>query len=421
MDKIKHFITDDLQWKVLSVILAVVLWFVCINVDNPTMSNKDTLLLEIKGLDVLTADKKMLLNESTVNSTTVSVKVRGKAAEVSNLRGKLNAYIDLSVFDVIGAGQTGVPLSTLIHVEKLGNYDFDILEHSPEKVEVTIDRRITLTKSISLDDDGTIVAEGYAYTTPIIEPATVQVTGAETQISKIKTMSVPVDLTDATETIYRTERVRAYDSDGKELSVDISTPQVSVTVPISKVGKAPVSKPTYTGKPAEGFAVSSVEYDLKELEIMGSKEDVEAFVAGKIKLTPVDIEGKTATQRATQDLRTSLTGTKLNLVNNTPYECNIIIRIEPLVTKTLIIPMEEIEKNGYTLGAQIISTEVEVEVEGLQRDIDALTKLAVSVNLSGLMPGNNAVAVDIAPAAGITIKRQTETVDILVAETAVEE
>lgn len=423
INKIKQFLTKDLQWKILSVILAVVLWFVCINIVNPITSGRETVTLEIRGLDVLDADKKILLNKNNLNSMVVSVEVRGKTSDVSSLRGKINAYIDLSVFEVLNASQIGSELSTQINIEKTGNYEFDILNWSPKNANVIIDNLVTETKTVTLNDKGTTVAEGYAYTNPTIEPATVQITGASQQIEKIKVLSATVDLTDATETIHINSSVKAYDKDGEEIFTDIAIePQsVSVTVPVSKVGKVSVMTPTYTGQPAEGYAVSGIDYDLKELEIMGTTEDVEEFIANKIKLAPVNIEGRSSTVRETQDLRTYLNDTRLNLVNNTPYECNITIRIEPLVTKTLTIPIEEVEVTGYTLGAQIMSTEIEVEIEGLSKDIDPITSLTASVDLSGLELGENAVPVTITPPKGVTVKQQTEIIDVLVTDITIEQ
>ena len=102
MNKFKEMLMKDFLWKLLSLAIAVILWFVVINLENPVETRNFTALLQIKNESVITERGQTISNYDEIAGRKITIKIRGQRLSLDRLyknRADIQAYIDLSLLD----------------------------------------------------------------------------------------------------------------------------------------------------------------------------------------------------------------------------------------------------------------------------------------------------------------------------------
>lgn len=70
--------TKDIGWKLLSLAIAVALWFMVINTENPLETRSYTASVQIQNEESLFERGYVVVNEDEINSTRVMVRLRAR-------------------------------------------------------------------------------------------------------------------------------------------------------------------------------------------------------------------------------------------------------------------------------------------------------------------------------------------------------
>ena len=72
----KSKFTMDIGWKLLSLIIAIGLWFMVINTENPVETRSYTAAIQLQNEEALTERGYVVVNDDELSSTRVTVRLR---------------------------------------------------------------------------------------------------------------------------------------------------------------------------------------------------------------------------------------------------------------------------------------------------------------------------------------------------------
>lgn len=274
MDKLFE---SDLYLKILSVALAIVLWFQVMGEMNPTLPN----VVRDIGIEMTNLPSGFVITDQA--PTTVSVKYSG-SGRID--RADIRATVDLR------NAQVG---ETKFNVQVAVPQGFQLVEVTPAQVTVTLDTVTSKQVSVAINLMGT-VAEDYATRSPSVAPTDLRVEGPATQVASVARLVGEVDVTGATESINRSVPVRAVDASNNEVAdVSIQPGVVSVMVPIVKLppGKLVDVKPRVTGTPASGLEVGTITVEPSSIKLRGDLSALNAITS--VATAAIDVSGAKAT------------------------------------------------------------------------------------------------------------------------------
>ena len=213
----------------------------------------------------------------------VKVKVSGPSAMVKTIQNTRNfdVYADLNG---LGVGTHRVKLKTSgINRELTARV-------IPSKISVKISQRETATLPIQVRFDSSRIAEGYAAGKATSSYQVAQISGSADDISKIDSVVADISLPrDTRESYSRNVILRAIDSNGRTLGVNISPETVRVNV---QVYRASASKKVSLNLVKRGQGVSGKSYELStdtsRVTIRGTKEALDNMSSLTV---PVSVAG----------------------------------------------------------------------------------------------------------------------------------
>lgn len=263
----KEKLTKNLGLKILSLFVAVLLWIVILNVDDPVVSEPfdDITVTKINENELKQKDK----TYEVISGETVDVVVKAKRSIIQNLRkSDIQAVADLSQLSVVNA--------TTIDVTIPRYGDLVEIKQNISTMKVSLENLITDQFRINIVANGTVSA-GYYVKDKTSSPNMMLVRGAESVVKQIKEVVVDVDVTNARASFLRTAIPKVYDMNGKLMDSDkisLNYEEVAVTVNLLQTKTVNLFI-ELTGEPAPGYEYVNFEYEPKEVTIAGEQSELE--------------------------------------------------------------------------------------------------------------------------------------------------
>jgi len=419
MNKLRALLAKrNIGWRLLSLVLAFFVWFVCITVVDPPKTITIPVRLQLRNEDALEKSNKILQNRVDLIGKEIRIEVQGNTKVIDALKDNaFTAYIDLGKAEILNATQINEYIMTNVIVPSIGD-DVKITRQEPMEIGIMLDKVIKKTFSITVSTAGA-VKEGYMAQTPIVSPGTVEIRGSQTALSTIAFMSVDANINEADKNIVFTDVPKAYDDNNNEVKADLfeftGSSVVTATIPVFKIAKLNINPPTVKGEPAEGYALNGTpDWMPKTVEVMGPAVDVDSSLP--IDLEPVDVTGLSEDFEAPYDLRAAL-GKNLRLVNADDNILTVSVKIEPVLTKEIIVPVKNLTGNSMLSGMQVetITEEVTVAVSGRQSIVEKMQTVSGSLPLTDITEeGEYELTVAWRPPAGVTIVSEPSIVQVVV-------
>jgi len=325
----KEKLTRNIGLKVLSIILATLLWVVIANTDDPVIpkSFRDV-PVEVLNEDVIASLKQVYeISEGETIDFTVEAR-RSIIDYLSEDDFKITAdFKHLSDVDA-------VPISITCPED-----DVEITEGKFQTM--IISRQVLLKKDfkVNIVENGE-VAEGYYIGEASASPNIIQVSGPKVRVERISEVVVEVDVTGATKSFKTNAVPQVLDSEGNPIDptkLTFSSDEVEVNIGLLNTKKITLMIST-TGDPAIGYEQTKVEYEPKEIMVAGEEEDLKNLSYLSIK---EDITGATENIEKEIDLQERLDDGIILVGEDQTAVVNITI--EKLETKEITILPEDIE------------------------------------------------------------------------------
>lgn len=394
---------EEVVYKILAVLLAILLWFYVLNLDNPTVEKPFSVSVEPLNLA-----PGLALVEPPGN---VEVRVRGTSLNALNSR-EIKAVVNLAGAK-LGEGTYWVSVSLPAGVE--------LVAIRPASLNLHIDEIKEKQLPIRVITQGT-VAPGYSYFEPVLEPSTVVVRGASGLLADLDTALITVNVEQAKDNLVLNPPVTLLTKKGEIVSgqFEISPQNIQVFVPITENtdSKTVAIKPNIKGGPAEGFRVARVILDPETVRITGSYEALSQIY--QVNTAPIDITGIKESY-STQVALIPPEGVSLL------YQpvVKVLVQVEAItVVKDFTdVPITVLNLAGDDRVA-LKTDKVQVSIKGPRTDMEVLEKSEIKafIDVADLKPGVHNLAVKIELPSNLQVeKMEPQRIEVTLSKVEVEE
>ena len=382
-EQAKKSLFNHLGLKILSILLAVIIWMIIMNVDDYSVTKtvRDIPVEETNGSSIENLGKVY----NVVSGNTVDVVFKGPRSLVDPLTAAdFTAVADLSELSITNTVQIKV---------KVNNSQISgRLQINPVDATMNLDIEDVISKELPVKalTKGS-VANNYAMGTSKVTPNIVRVTGPESMINKITEIRAEVDVSGMYSAFRKTVIPVCADAygetvTGKDLILNVET--VTVDAEIQPTKEIPIKLNT-TGAPASGYTVTSINYNPQTVVVAGAEKELEKINA--LYISGLSVAGLNTKKE--YDLKISdylpdtlfLAGTDDHLAVAIDFEKLQQAEL-PLTAEDIEIVGKDEEKYEYTLtpGAGF-----KARCTGLLSDLDGVTKeaLQLKIDVTGLEAG----------------------------------
>lgn len=386
----KERLTNNLGLKILSVVLAIFMWLIMVNVSNPLVRDNVEVSVEMINADVLEDSN---LTYEVVGRSTVSVYYDVHIRDQNRITASdFAATADLAqLYDVTGS----IPVEvTIADRDVRGLIDENSIEIRPNVVRVQTEelqrKRFILTaRSVGTPEDG------YATGTIRLNPQYIYVTGAESVIGQISSVGVEISVEGANSDLTGSAAIDFYDANGNKLTsvaneVTTNRDKVSYTVSILRV-KALAVDYQVEGEVSDGYRFTGVESTITSIAVEGLRSTLASLNTLTVPGSALRLNGATADVVREVDLADYLPE-NVTVADGENSIAQVTLRVEALETRNVQVNLDQVEITGqredytYTFDQDAMT----LQIQGLSEDLDVLVEdnIRVSLDVSDLEPGD---------------------------------
>ena len=384
--------TKDIGWKLLSLAIAIGLWFTVINTENPLETRSYSATIQIQNQESLFERGYVVVNDDEISSTRITVRLRGQRLALDTLSQsstKVQAIVDL---DNVIYSYNGEPVSVPVNIviPSIVNNSFEILSKSVQNVMVDIQPYInedfTVKRVVNYSD-----ASVRELINAVASPSTITAYGAKSIINSIAEVRVEVTPEKLENDTVITAVPVAYDAEGNVVNkVTFSSKELSVKISMDNLKSVRVAA-DITGRAAAGYEVTDVSISPDYIDVAGSSDELAGI--GVIRLPDVDVNG--AQENITQEYNIQdylPEGVRTVGGDSAVKTVTVTVNVEQEEEKELTIPSESITDNSTTpegLFAEINSGDINITVRGASSAIETISAddIKASVDLTDYEAG----------------------------------
>lgn len=381
------YITNNFWLKIFSLIFALLLWSYVINENDPertkTFSEQP---IYVTGTEALLNNQLIPLEDLSVKLPEVNVVISVKHTKYSTATAS-NIDISIDLSRITSPGIHSVPVRVVSN-----NPDVTILSYSVETVDVAIDELASAIVPLKLITAGTLPANLYR-SEPVITPATVQISGPKTYISKIAQAQINVDLSQITDGYSASLPFTYVDSEGNKISSNSISASTSVALVDMGIKSLKTVSLDYNSalinldKMAEGYILKAANISQPTITIIGNADKLQQI--DKISIKSIDLTG---VSESIYDINVEpILPDGIEIYNPSAITLDITVA-EETITRNFDVPITFINVPGLLMPQSNVD-HVTVKVTGSYFTVKNLTAndIKAVVDLSGKMPGTNQV------------------------------
>jgi YbbR domain-containing protein len=375
-----RFFTHNWDLKLLSAVLALVLWVYVVSAEAPQLERVLMVAVETENMGQDLSLAKTL--------PPVSIRIRASVrVEVGS--ENIHAYVDL---EGKAAGQFLLPV--LLSPIPGAN----LLEANPDQLLVQLENVETTTLPVEIIFLGRLPQGLSLGQDQIVEPGTVSFQGPHSVLIQAQRAVAAVDLTDLSNSVSQTVSVRILDREGKELPLIVTPETVKVSIPVNReslIKTVPIT-PRIVSFPGSGFVIRSVTVEPSIATLEGTSESLDSILA--ISTMPISVDG--SRESFTESVDLDIAQLQASLLTESVVQ--VTVELVEAAQAEFEVTVESLDASWPAVmdPPQITITVVgpKVEIESL-RSSDFLAE----VNLKGLMTREYSLPLKITVPMGITL------------------
>lgn len=382
----------DVLSKLIAFLIAVVLWFYVVSVNNYEETFKvKNITPSFAGAEELMTSRNLMV----VGEYAVDIEIAGSRREIITLNeADIKVQVDLS--GITSAGTYDLPYTVTLPTS-----GYSLRNKDPQKLTVKLDEEDVRAIPVKVMTDD-LAADGYVVdkSNVVIVPKELKISGLQEELDKVSYVEVVHGNKNAKTTISGKFEYNFYDVDGKllkDVSVNTDYDTVDLTIPVLKVKEIPLSvdiqgADSFTKYVNYSFSPSVIKIAGEESVI----EQMTSLAVGALKVSEIS-SGMEKTFKITPPEHI------LNLSGVT--EATATIEFDGLSKKTVQTTLIELI-NTYTLpkGYKIrpVTAKLNVDILGTEEtlakvngtNVRAVADLQSTVLSKGTHPINVSIVVD---------------------------
>lgn len=407
-------LTNNIGLKLISVVFAVILWLIVVNIDDPVSSRKfSNIPVTVVNENILSQQGKIY--EVLDSSDTISIIVKAKRSILDDLSASdFVATADMQEIDM-ELGIVPIEVSAQRYSNKI-----DEISQVTNNLKVSVENLVTKQFTIEPVFNGT-PAEGYATGEVTFSPNVLKVSGAESVINTISKAVVKIDVEGMNSNLDMRLAPTLLNVNGEAISskgIEFNYSDIQCNVEMLKTKNVKLEC-NVVGEPAEGYQLIRLDYSPTVIQVKGDEDALASFDTIYIDSQNIDISSANKNMAFNIDISEYIPD-GVELVKSENSKVIVTAVIQELKTRTFEIPITRVEiKNlNSELSASIMGVEsISIIVKGANKELDALTEkdLKCTIDLKGYSEGNHNVEVIIEAPDGIDVNNKIN-VDVAISD-----
>jgi YbbR domain-containing protein len=353
--------------RVLSVLTAILLWFIVLDNNNPLTTR--SISVPITGNPEVLEDNNLQVI-GTGAPLTVSLSIRGRRNKVSDVTSN-DFRVVLDYDQVKTSGNVTLDIG---EPEFLGESNIRVLSMNPVQVNLRLERITGIEFPVEVRWEGSL-PDGFRAANIRVEPSTVRFEDKESLVNRIENAVVVLDATALDKTSNLNRRVLVLDADGNSVSQFDGKNTVSVSFDLIRT--LPVTT-RVIGTPAEDWFVTSWRTNPQDVQVLGKYESLTSLTG--VQAADIVLDGKEGSFEADLTLTVpegfSLYGTK--------PQVSAQVEMEKLVTGEYEIPVERIMVSGIdstTQELRFLTETFRIVLKGKAQEFENVDMLQINILL----------------------------------------
>lgn len=360
----------DIFTKAIAFLVALVLWFVVVNVDDIDETHTFKSIEPVfQGKDELSASKNLLI----VGKYTVDIELSGKRGDLLALnQEEIKVAVDVS--KITGAGTYSLPYTVTLPSDA-----FTLRNKKPSTLSVKIDKEDIDVVPVKVLTDG-ITADGYTVDAANVNiyPTELKITGLQEEIEKISYAQADLEAKNIKTTLTEKVGYSFYDEEGNLLkslsSISADYSSIDVIVPVLKIKDLPLALKVTEGEDFTEYVKYT--FSPKNVRVAGEESIIDAMTSltvGEISISETSGDIEKTFELTLPDGVINLSDTK---------EATAKIKLDGLTTKIVKATLIELSNintlpDGYRIKP--VTTSLDVSIVGKAEDLKDIDNTNVRV------------------------------------------
>ena len=397
----KKKIGNNLSLKILSLAIAILVWLLVVNINNP-ISTKSFIVSDVELLNeaYIDADGKMCMQDEEQVPIRVTIKAQRKILDRISLND-IRAVADLQQAVSLKTDPVMVPITV-----SCGRISADNIEVSPQNMSLHLEDKDTQEFVVNVNTNNTKPDRGYEIGALTSNPEKIKITGPTSLINKIDKVNASIDVDGATEDITTEKDVKIIDKNGEEFTDSdmgyLNVSRVYVTAKLWKVQADVKIKAGYSGSPKSGYQVESVSTTPNVVSVAGSEEGLATLKEQNNTITIPDYVADISDRDSDFEEKINISDylpDGLKLTSDSSEDMFVRVNVLPIGSSVCEVPTKNIVVNHAPDGMQVSfdTANIEVRVQKTDSSLDDLTEdqIKASIDLSDVGEGSHEVPVSI--------------------------
>lgn len=431
----KKKITDNLSLKIMSVAVAVVVWLIVVNIDNPVGTNYYTItnveLINKEYVESSDTIGKMCMPEENQDTVRVAITADKKTRDKIRV-SDISAVADLQQAVSLDTNPVMVPITVTCSVSGIGPGDIKV---TPQNLSVNLDEKETQEFVVNVTRGDTKPGKDYEVGSLTANPEKVRITGPKSLVNKIDKVNAAIELNGKTQdftqevtlSIIDKNQEALSDSEMNSLRIE-NNAQVIVTAKLWKIRQRVKISAGYVGTPAEGYQAGMIKTVPDTISVAGSTEGLETLAANDNVITipseSIDISGESSDVEKKISLK-DLLPDNVKLTSDSSEDVWVTVSILPEGSREFSFPTKEIEVKNKPDDLQVTfeTAQIAIRIKSDSKDLDDLdvTKdIKASIDLEDKEEGNYEVPVTVSLPDGYEIVENVSTEVVISSGTVTE-
>lgn len=404
----KRKLTDNLSLKIMSVAIAIVVWLIVVNIDNPVGTNYYTItdvdLINKEYVESSDTIGKMCMPEENQDSVKVAITASKKVRDRIRL-SDITAVADLQQAVSLDTDPVMVPITVTCLASGVLPSDIKV---TPQNLTVNLDEKETQEFVVNVSKGDTKPGKDYEVGSLTASPEKIRITGPKTLVNKIDKVNATIALDGNTEdytqevnlTIYDKNQEALSESEMNSLRIE-NNAKVVVTAKLWKIRTGVKIAAGYVGTPAGGYQVGSVKTVPDTISVAGNTEGLESLSENDNMITipadRIDISGESKDVERKISLK-NLLPDNVKLTSDSSEDVWVTVSILPVGSQEFNLPTKNIEVKNKPDNLQVtfetaqIALRIKSESEDLE-DLNINEDVKAEIDLKDKEAGNYKVPV----------------------------
>lgn len=398
----KRKLMDNISLKIMSVAVAVIVWVLVVNVDNPIITKSYIINnVEVLNTAYIEDDGKMFMQEEEQDPIRVVLKAERKT--LSRIKASdIHAAADLQQAVSLNTDPVMVPITV-----SCAGVDAEDIEVTPRNLSIHIEDKDTQEFVVNVTTKGdSKPAKGYEVGTLTSSPEKIKITGPKSLINKIDKVSASVSVEGRSTDVTKETDIVIVDKNGETISDTVmkylNVSKVTVSAKLWKVRSNVKIKASYIGTPAQGYQVDSVVLTPDVVSVAGTEDALAALAEQNNTITipdyKVDISGKDADYEEKIDI-SELLPDDLKLTSDSSADVFVRVNILPVGSIAYEIPTKDIAVKNAPENMQVTfdTAKIEIRVKKTSEELEDIGQDAIVawIDLEGYTEGGYEIPVNI--------------------------